>query len=341
MKPVKIAVIGVGHAHAQTNYTAIAAQTDRFELVGYCTCRGEEAAFEKKAYTYKNGHRMTLEEIYSTPGLEAVAIEAEEMNLTEYALLAAERGLHIFLDKPGSADTADFERLLSMMKAKNLTLTMGYMYRHNPAVTRAIERVKSGALGEVYAVEAQMNGWNDAAQRQWLANFPGGQLFFLGCHLIDLVLKIQGLPDEIIPLSTRTGFDGAGGEDYGMAAFRYGRGVSIVKSCAAEMGGFMRRQLVIACEKGTIELQPIEQYVTPVGGCDHVTHYRETTDKAWTARAEEEILGPYNRYKGMSAAFADAIRSGAVSDYEYEARLHRVLMAACGVETDWRGEIRL
>ena len=32
---------------------------------------------------------MKPEEIFATPGLEAVAIEAEEMNLTEYVLMAA------------------------------------------------------------------------------------------------------------------------------------------------------------------------------------------------------------------------------------------------------------
>ena len=41
-------------------------------------------------------------------------------------------------------------------------------------------------------------------------------MFFPGCHLIDLIYRIQGEP-KIIPLNRSTGYLGASGEDFGMA----------------------------------------------------------------------------------------------------------------------------
>ena len=80
-------------------------------------------------------------------------------------------------------------------------------------------------------------------------------MFYLGCHLVDLILQIQGEPDSIIPLNRRSGLNGCAGEDFGMAVFTYDRGVSFAKTSAVEIGGYARRQLVISGTKKTVELK--------------------------------------------------------------------------------------
>lgn len=149
------------------------------------------------------------------------------------------------MDKPGSESDEDFDGLIDLVKGKNLVFHMGYMYRYNPAVVKLKEDIKSGKLGEVYSVEAQMNCIHSVEKRKWLGNYPGGMLYFLGCHLIDLVYGICGMPQEVIPLSQPIGTDGVDADDFGMAVFKYKNGVSFVKSTAVEIGGFERRQLVV------------------------------------------------------------------------------------------------
>ena len=41
---------------------------------------------------------MTVEEIFEIPDLDGVVIETEDRRLTEYAQMAADRGLHIQMD---------------------------------------------------------------------------------------------------------------------------------------------------------------------------------------------------------------------------------------------------
>ncbi len=336
MNRVRIAQIGIGHAHAPSNFRSFVAQKDLFEVKGFCLCEGDEEKYAHQREIYDVVPRLSLETILNDPELDAVAIEAEEMYDTRYALMAAERGFHIFMDKPGGISQRDFEKLVSVIKKKKLAFHLGYMYRENPAWLEALEMVRSGALGEIYSVEAHMDCYNTLELRQWLTNFPGGQLYFLGCHLIDLILTIQGVPDRIIPLSVPTGLEGAQGEDFGMAVFQYPHGVSFVKTCAREPGGFMRRQLVICGSRGTVEIRPLEIYVPPVGRCDQMTRIRTTwaDDPAgWTAQGKEKELGPFNRYDGMTAAFAREVRGESVNPYscDYEVMLHRILLEACGL----------
>ncbi|MBR2223082.1 MAG: hypothetical protein IJ973_02040, partial [Christensenellaceae bacterium] len=117
----------------------------------------------------------------------------------------------------------------------------------------ALRAVGEGRLGKIISVEAQMNCKHARGVREWLECFPGGMLFFLGCHLVDLIYQIQGEPKEIIPLSCSSGIDGLSTRDFGMAVFVYENGVSFAKTCDNERGGFLRRQLVICGEKGSME----------------------------------------------------------------------------------------
>ena len=43
---------------------------------------------------------------------------------------------------------------------------------------------------------------------EWLGSVPGGMMFFLGCHLVDLIMQIQGMPQRVIPMNKATGLNG-------------------------------------------------------------------------------------------------------------------------------------
>ena len=98
------------------------------------------------------------------------------------------------------------------------------MYRLNPKINEAIERTKRGEIGKVCCIEAQMSCRHGEELRDWLKVFPGGMTFFLGCHLIDIIYRIQGEPEEIIPINYSSCYDGVAGDDIGMAVFNLIKG---------------------------------------------------------------------------------------------------------------------
>ena len=329
MKKLSVIQIGLGHDHAPATFDTLMQLNDVFEVAALAFPEYDQIKYEERKEIYDAVPIMSIEEALALPSIDAAVIETYDLDLVKYAQMAAEHGLHIQMDKPGNQSIADFEKLVNTCKEKNLVFHLGYMYRYNPAVTEAIEKVKNGELGEIFSVEAHMDCLHTVEKRKWLKPFKGGMLFFLGCHLIDLIYRIQGEPDEILPLSCTTGFDGVDAQDYGMVVYKYKRGVSFAKTCATEVGGFMRRQLVICGSKGTIELKPLEQYneentalVTPV---------KEAYKTGWHTPPEKRIVGPVHRYEAMLRAFASYVRGEKSNPYtyEYECGLFRLLAKSC------------
>lgn len=339
MKRIKIAQIGVGHDHASAAINTLKLQNDIYELVGYCIVpedRGNlpQFSYEGQKACYDGVKQMPLEELLDYEGLQAVCIETEDRALTKYALLAAEKGLHIHMDKPGGVSDSEFDRLIDTVKAKKLVFHTGYMYRYNPAVLQLKEDIKNGRLGEILSVEAQMNCRHDLEKRNWLGNYPGGMLYFLGCHMIDLVYSIMGEPEEILPLSCCSGLDGTAACDFGMAVLKYPHGVSFAKSTAIEKGGFERRQLVVVGSKGTVELCPFEWLGGNLPGVTspQKTGVREAFHDDWHKIGEYHDSPVHGRYDAMLRAFAAYVREETKNpfDYEYERRLHKILLRCCG-----------
>ena len=330
MKKIKVAQIGTSkNSHGNQIWESMIKQKDIFDVVGYALPENEREKFPDRAKAFDGYNELTVDEILNNPEIEAVAVETEEIYLTKYALMVANAGKHLHMEKPGGVDLADFEKLVEILKSKNLTFSTGYMYRFNPKIQEALAKVKNGELGEIYSVEAHMDCKHPAEVRQWLQNFPGGMMFFLGCHLIDLIYQIQGEPEEIIPFNCSTGYDEVTANDYGMVVFKYKSGVSFAKTCANENGGYLRRQLVICGTKGTIEIKPLE--VSADGGLYTVMNEAYSTEwyKEWDTSKSEV----YDRYDDMMRNFAEMVRGKENPySYDYELGLYKLILKSCGKE---------
>ncbi len=226
MKKLKVIQIGGEHDHAVTVFASLRRQEDLFDVLGYvipeddltCQFEGDRKYFAgsdtdggaKKHFL--DMPRYTLEEALKLPGLEGAVIETGEKKLTKYARIAAEHGLHVHMDKLGSEDGEEFQDLIRYLKVHGNVFSLGYMYRFNPAVRELFAMKERGELGQILYVQAQMNCLHRPEKRDWLRMYKGGMMFFLGCHLIDLILQLQGEPEEVIPCNMCTGLDGARGE---------------------------------------------------------------------------------------------------------------------------------
>lgn len=329
MRKIRAAQIGMStHGHSVQVFDSLKKQSDLFDIAGYAIPDAQEV-IPSRAKSLEGYRRMTVEELLADPSIEAVIVEADEHDLTTFALAAAKAGKAVHMEKPGGMDPAAFEELIRTVQASGQVFHTGYMYRYNPEIIRLLEQVRSGALGEILCVEAQMNCLLDAPTRQWLSGFPGGMMYWLGCHLIDLILQIQGQPPEITPMNCCTGLDGVTGQDFGLVTLRYPHGVSFAKTIAVEHGGFLRRQLVVTGTKGTAELCPLECYLDD----GMHTRRRESFADGWHTPWDEHMSPAFDRYDAMMAAFARMVRGEIVNPYTpaYELQLHRTILRCCGV----------
>lgn len=329
MKKIKIAQIGTSqNSHGNNIWNSIKKQSDRFEVMGYALPEHEREKFPARMPDFQGCRELAVDEILSNPEIEAVTVETEELYLTKYALLAARHGKHIHMEKPGGTVYSEYKALIDEAKRNRVVFHTGYMYRYNPYIQELMQQIKAGELGEIISVEAQMNCMHPNTVRQWLSAFPGGIMFFLGCHLIDLILQIQGKPETIIPINTCTGIDGVTAQDFGMAVFEYKHGKSFAKVNAAEYGGFARRQLVVAGMKKTVEIKPLEFYDSD-GIFSGRTEYASAD---WNDAGITERSHTFDRYDAMMRCFGEYVRGEKENpwSYEYELELYETVLKACG-----------
>jgi predicted dehydrogenase len=309
---------------------------DVFEVVGYALVENERVECADALFVFDGYPELSLDEILNDPTIEAVTVETDEIHLTKYATLAVEHGKHIHMEKPGSQNLADFENLIDEVRRRKKVFHTGYMYRYNPFVKQILAEIKAGEFGDIHSVEAHMDCKHLPGQVvDWLATFKGGMMFYLGCHLVDLVMLIKGVPDRVIPLNTATGIDGVDTEDLGFAVMQYPNAVVVVRMGGTEIGGFNRRQLVICGEKRTVEIKPLEAGVA--GATERYMHTATKTEsfrKDGKTACETAQSEPFQRYRDMMRAFAAMVRGERENPYtlEYELELLKTIMKCCGFD---------
>ncbi len=332
MKKIRVVQIGTKHDHAADAILTLKELKKEFELLGVVEENTLFLQNAKKNPDYANVQFISFEDAINL-NPDAFLIETEEKLLVPTAKKVLEAGFNVYMDKPGSEDKQSFREICELAKSKNLVLFLAYMYRYNPAVLYAKQAVKEGLLGDIISVEAQMNcSYSDPEKRRWLGNFNGGMMFFLGCHLIDLMVSIQGFPNEVIPLNSATKIGDIDSLDYGFCAYRYSNGVSFVKTNSTECNGFNRRQLVITGSKGTIEIKPLEVTVGE-GRLIKKSCARQTLgiDEKWEDSSISLDFEPEGRYVKMLLEFNKCV-SGETKNsytYEYEAKLHDLIIDSC------------
>ena len=333
MRKIRIAQIGINqYSHGPEMFTNLTQLPELFEVVGYALVEDERERCADKLHVFDGYPELTLDEILNDKSIEAVTVEVDEIHLNKYTKMAVDAGKHVHMEKPGSQDLASFEALIDSVKKSGKVFHIGYMYRYNEFLSAAIADAKAGKFGEIFSVEAHMSRWDNKKTREWLSNFKGGMMFYLGCHLVDLVLQIQGIPDEIVSMTASSGIDGVDSEDVSFAMLKYPHGVSVIRTCASEVGGFFRRQLVICGSKRTLEIKPIEGIENGL--------YTEQVDKVMKGNngshgeVEQKRSEKFSRYRKMLNSFAAMVRGETDNPYtaDYELALFRAILKCCGVE---------
>jgi predicted dehydrogenase len=202
--PIKVGQIGTTHAHATGQTRTLLKYPQQFELVGVVEPDADRRAEMSQDERYGALKWVTEDELLSTPGLQAVAVETEVRDLLATAQRCVDAGFHIHLDKPAGESYSALERLHATAERKSLTIQMGYMYRYNPGFRFIFDAVRKGWLGEVFEIHTVMSKTLGPESRKTIAAYPGGSMFELGCHVIDPLLHFMGPPSAVTGYARKT-----------------------------------------------------------------------------------------------------------------------------------------
>jgi predicted dehydrogenase len=122
--------------------------------------------------------------------LDGLVIATPSALHADQAEAALARGLAVFCQKPLGRTAAETARVVQAAREADRLLGVDLSYRHVDAVKKAVETVRSGALGEIFAAELVFHNAY-GPDKPWFYNAElsgGGCVIDLGIHLVDLVL---------------------------------------------------------------------------------------------------------------------------------------------------------
>lgn len=305
---IKIGQIGTGHAHATK--LEVYRRSAEYEVVGIVEPDTELRARATSQASYRDLPWMSAEQLLAVPGLQAVLVETRVRDLLDTAERCVAAGKHIHLDKPAGESLGQYRRLLAAAGKRGLLVQMGYMFRYQPAVVLLRQFLREGWLGDVFEVHAVISKVLAPADRAALAEYRGGIMFELGCHVIDLVVGVLGKPDRVQSIARHSAPADDKLLDNMLAVCEYPRAIATVKSSGEEVNGGARRHIVVCGTAGTFQVQPLDG-----------SRLRYTLDRPrgqYAAGTHEMTLERYERYVADAADMARILRGEKSTDFPYE-----------------------
>jgi predicted dehydrogenase len=315
---IRMAFLGATHPHAAAKIQTVRASGD-YELAGVAESDPQvRSRLEKAGVSI-----LSRERLLGDASIRVVAVESAVKEHAADALAALEAGKHVHVEKPPATDVEGLARLLALAGKKGLLLQPGYMWRYHPGIAKALEAARQGWLGEVFLVRGTINTLLDAAQRRDIAGFRGGQMFELGCHLIDPLVRLLGRPVKVTPVLQKLGADPLA--DNTAATFEFPRAIGIVVSASMHPAANRHRAFEIFGAGGSAVVRPIEPATLEIDLARAAGPY--------TVNRQAVALPPYARYVEDFARLAEAVRGARPLGVtpEEEMAVQAAVLAAAGM----------
>jgi predicted dehydrogenase len=212
---------------------------------------------ESSIYNYHN-----FDSIASNKSVDAVYVALPNSMHAEYTIRAAKAGKHVLCEKPMAISVAECEAMIAACKAAGVKLMIAYRCHYEPTNLRAIELIRSGAIGEVQAIESSY-GFN-IQPGEWRTDKKmagGGPLFDVGIYSLNATRYLTGEePEKFAAFASVIDHDGrftTVEENLGWT-MRFPSG--IVASCNTTYGAQMSGYFKVHGSKGWIEASPAFDY---------------------------------------------------------------------------------
>ena len=199
MEKIRVGIVGTGkvaHLHAKSFQ-----QIPECELVAVCNHNLEKG--QKFGAQYGVPAFQTVEEMIEKAGVQAVTICTPHPVHAGDAVAAAERGVHIAVEKPLAITLEDCDRMIAAVKASKVKGSMVCQRRFYKPVLRVKEAIEQGKIGKPILASVNVLSWrgmdyyhSDPWRGTWKGE-GGGVLVNQSVHQLDLLLWYMGEIEEL------------------------------------------------------------------------------------------------------------------------------------------------
>ena len=220
-----VAVLGTGRLGGR--YIDIVKETDGTDMKAVAEPREEQVAPLKMSHPDVD-FVADYRELLDRDDIHIVIGTLPHWLHKQAAIDAANRGKHIYLEKPMAVFLDECDEMLDAARQNNVKLMTAHTQRYFPTVRKMKEIAESKQLGElIMAYEIWHKPLNPYARPPWMLdrNLGGGMGQMDGTHLIDRLLWIFG--NDVASVSGITSnfcFPDVAADDTGMCLIRWESG---------------------------------------------------------------------------------------------------------------------
>ena len=224
---INLAIIGMGRMGI-THYSIINSHPD--VVIKAVADTSSLVLSLMKKYIISIHTYSDYKELFEKENLDAVIICTPPAFHYTVAMKAAEKGIHVFSEKPFTTEKLKANELAVLFENKQLVNQVGYVNRFNDVFQAIRVYITDGVIGNIIRFKFEMYSrtitkseegktWRDSREN------GGGAVFEMASHAIDLVNYLIGKPDKVIG-SHLTRIYSKNVEDAVNSTFIYKNGIS-------------------------------------------------------------------------------------------------------------------
>lgn len=136
--------------------------------------------------------------------IDAVYLALPNSLHAEYAVRAANAGVHVLCEKPMATSEAECVRMIEAAREGGVKLMIGYRLHFEAANLAAVELARSGKLGELRLIDAVFTMPVEDGNSRLSAELGGGPLNDIGIYCINAARYLFGSePTEVFAIAAR------------------------------------------------------------------------------------------------------------------------------------------
>ena len=192
MSKTRIGVIGCGMI-SDTYFNA----AKRFGNIEIAACADiDMEVAKKKAEAHENLFpAKTVDELLADPEIDAVYIASPVVLHAKQAMMAADAGKHILIEKPLAMTSEEGQKVVDYCESKGVKIAAGLMMRFGAYVMAMKQAIADGKIGRPVSGFSQFTCWYPDMPGNWRQskkNGGGGAMMDMGVHCIDLMQYVTG-----------------------------------------------------------------------------------------------------------------------------------------------------
>ena len=217
--------------------------------VALSACVDVDAAAARRAAHTVAEVLTSVEALTAGDYADAAVIAVPHDNLVPITNACLESGLHVLVEKPAGLNATEVAGVVETADTRGLTFMPAYCLRFNEVRTRPRDLVRRGVVGNIRTLAAAKGG---PPLPGWLADPArgGGQLLFLGSHLVDQLLWLHRQP-VVRAYAHMTFRDDTGSDESISGVIEFADGVSATISLS-QAAGVPYDHLEITGDRGRI-----------------------------------------------------------------------------------------